>query len=96
LTSYKGGLLVLFDENNPARFELAPHSVRELIEKSSLLTNGEVWAYGDGMKNALPEDSSAGSPVPRRNKNRSQGMEWFPIGQQTGSNAVIGRSQGLG
>ena len=28
---YKGGLIVLFDENNPSRFELMAHSMRELM-----------------------------------------------------------------
>jgi hypothetical protein len=50
---YSGGLAVLFDEKNPLRFELAAHALRELIEKSPLLINGEVVATGDGMKNRL-------------------------------------------
>jgi hypothetical protein len=45
----------LFDESNPARFELAAHSMRELIEKISLLTNGAGWAHGEGMKDQLVE-----------------------------------------
>jgi len=52
---YSGGLIVLFDEKNPCRFELAAHSMRELIEKSPLLINGEAWAPGDGMKNRLDQ-----------------------------------------
>jgi hypothetical protein len=51
---YKGGLIVLLDENNPSRFELVAHSMRELIEKISLLTTGEDWAHGDGMSQLVP------------------------------------------
>src|ERR1700688_4450039 len=50
---YKGGLLVLFDENNPSRFELMAHSMRELIEKISLLT-GEDWEHGDALNQLVP------------------------------------------
>jgi hypothetical protein len=52
---YRGGLVVLFDEQNPCRFELAAHSMRELIEKSPLLIKGEVFATGDGMKTRLDQ-----------------------------------------
>lgn len=52
---YSGGLVVLFDENNRSRFELAAHSIRELIEKSPLLIHGGVVATGDGMKNRLDQ-----------------------------------------
>jgi hypothetical protein len=51
---YKGGLIVVFDEINPFRFELAAHSMRELIEKISLLTTGEDWAHGDGVSQLVP------------------------------------------
>ena len=51
---YKGGLTVLFDENNPSRFELVAHSMRELIEKISLLTTGEDWTHGDGLGQLVP------------------------------------------
>jgi hypothetical protein len=50
---YRGGLVVLFDEQNPCRFELAAHSIRELMEKCPLLINGEVLSTGDGMKNRI-------------------------------------------
>lgn len=51
---YKGGLIVLFDENNPSRFELVAHSMRELIEKISLLTTGGDWGHGDGLNQLVP------------------------------------------
>jgi hypothetical protein len=51
---YKGGLIVLFDENNPSSLELVAHSMRELIEKISLLITGEDWAHGDGMNQLVP------------------------------------------
>jgi hypothetical protein len=50
---YKGGLIVLFDENNPSRFELMAHSMRELIEKISLLI-GENWEHGDALNQLVP------------------------------------------
>jgi hypothetical protein len=51
---YKGGLIVLLDENNPSRLELVAHSMRELIEKISLLTTGEDWAHGDALNQLVP------------------------------------------
>ena len=50
---YQGGLVVLADENNPCRYELAAHSLRELIEKSPLLTNSQAFAGGDTIANRL-------------------------------------------
>lgn len=50
---YYGGLVVLADESNPCRYELAAHSLRELIEKSPLLTNGQAFAGGDTIANRL-------------------------------------------
>lgn len=50
---YRGGLCVLYDEQNPSRLELAAHSMRELIEKCALLIGGEVLSTGDSMKNRL-------------------------------------------
>lgn len=51
---YKGGLNVLFDQNNPARFELVAHALRELVEKISLLATNEEWEHGDGMHQLVP------------------------------------------
>jgi hypothetical protein len=50
---YLGGLVVLADDDNPCRYELAAHSLRELIEKSPLLTNGQAFAGGDTVANRL-------------------------------------------
>jgi hypothetical protein len=50
---YRGGLAVLFDEQNPCRFELAAHCMRELMEKCPLLIGSDVLSSGDGMKNRL-------------------------------------------
>jgi hypothetical protein len=47
-------LIVLFDESNPSRFELVAHSMRELIEKISLLTTGDHWEHGDAMNQLGP------------------------------------------
>jgi hypothetical protein len=52
---YKSCLLVLFDEGNPSRFELAAHCMRELIRNSPLLINAEVLVTGDTMKSRLDE-----------------------------------------
>ena len=50
---YDGGLRVFYDDENPSRFPLAAHSMRELIEKIPLLTEGEQLPTGDGMKNRI-------------------------------------------
>jgi hypothetical protein len=52
---YKTSLLVLFDEDNPSRFELAAHCMRELIRNSPLLINAERLVTGDTMKSRLDE-----------------------------------------
>ena len=62
---YRGALMVLADENNPCRHELAAHGFRELIEKSPWLTNGEAVVTGDGLKNRLGPVRSAFSVVVR-------------------------------
>jgi hypothetical protein len=49
---YLGGLLILLDEKNPTRYQLAAHSFRELLAKCPELTGNRV-AYGDGMKQRL-------------------------------------------
>jgi hypothetical protein len=65
---YRGGLLVLADERNPCRYELAAHCLRELIEKSPLLTSGQAFVTGDGMKNRLSQVRKAYSAVTRSQK----------------------------
>ena len=49
---YSGGLLVLVDETNPYRFQLAAHAFRELIAHCPSLTGGSV-VFGDNMKQRL-------------------------------------------
>jgi len=72
---YRGGLAVLFDEQNPCRFELAAHSMRELMEKCPLLIGGDVLSTGDGMKNRLGPVRQAYLTV-----TRDQGLnESFPL-----------------
>jgi hypothetical protein len=50
---YDSGLRVFNDDENPGRFPLAAHSMRELLEKISVLTEGEELPTGDGMKNRI-------------------------------------------
>jgi hypothetical protein len=82
---YRGGLVVLADECNPCRYELAAHSLRELIEKSPLLTNGQAFAAGDGIKNRINPVRQAYSAVTRSQK----------FGEMTSLDAVDGAVRGL-
>ena len=50
---YRGGLLVLADEENPCRYELAAHSIREIMEKCPLLAGAAPLGSGDSMPNRL-------------------------------------------
>ncbi len=50
---YGSCLPVLYDEHNPDRFPLTAHSMRELIEKSPLLTGRQPVPPGDGMGNRI-------------------------------------------
>jgi hypothetical protein len=50
---YSGGLSVFYQEGNPGRFELAAHAMRELIEKSPILTGRQPTPQGDTMKNRI-------------------------------------------
>lgn len=47
---YGGGLRVLYDDENPDRFSQAAHSMRELMDKSPILTGQEAIPQGDSMK----------------------------------------------
>jgi hypothetical protein len=50
---YRSGLLVIDQRENPGRFELTAHAMRELIEKSPILTGREPLVQGDGMGNRI-------------------------------------------
>jgi len=50
---YGSGLSVLYDEDNPGRFPLTAHSIRELIDKSPALTGRQPAPQGDTMKNRI-------------------------------------------
>lgn len=50
---YRSGLLVFDQSENPGRFELTAHAMRELIEKSPILTGREPLPQGDGMGNRI-------------------------------------------
>jgi hypothetical protein len=50
---YNGGLRVFYQQDNPGRFPLTAHSMRELIEKCPILTGREPSPPGDGMKNRI-------------------------------------------
>jgi len=65
---YRGGLVVLADESNPCRYELAAHSLRELIEKSPLLTNSQAFAGGDTITNRLAPVNEVFSTISRSQK----------------------------
>ena len=49
---YWGGLVVLADQANPTRYQLAAHSFREMLAKCPELTGNPV-IYGEGMKQRL-------------------------------------------
>jgi hypothetical protein len=73
---YRGGLVVLSDENNPCRFELAAQSLRELIEKSPLLTNGQAFPQGDTMGNRIkPAREIFDAGVRSQNLDDTTGLE---------------------
>lgn len=65
---YWCSLVVLADESNPCRYELAAHSLRELIEKSPLLTNGQAFAGGDTVANRLDPIRKAFAAISRSQK----------------------------
>ncbi len=82
---YRGGLMVLADESNPCRYELAAHCFRELIEKSPLLTNGQAFVAGDSIKNRLNPVRQVYLAVTRSQK----------FGEMTSLDAVDGPLRGL-
>ncbi|HEV2418033.1 MAG TPA: hypothetical protein VGX94_09520 [Terriglobia bacterium] len=82
---YRGGLIVLADDKNPCRYELAAHCLRELIEKSPTLISGQAFVTGDGMKNRLSPVRKAYSVVVRSPK----------FGAVTSFDAVEGLLRGL-
>ena len=82
---YRGGLIVLADESNPSRYQLAAHNLRELIDKSPLLNSGQAAASGDGMKNRLSPVRKAYAAVTRNQK----------LGELANLDAVDGLLRGL-
>lgn len=50
---YSSGLSVFYQKENPGRLELAAHAMRELMDKSSILTGREAAPQGDGMKTRI-------------------------------------------
>src|ERR1700694_3982715 len=62
---YRGGLEVFADEKNPCRYELAAHSIRELMEKCPLLAGAAPFGSGDSMSNRLNKVKNAYTIVTR-------------------------------
>jgi hypothetical protein len=56
---YTGGLRVLAEENNPCKYELAAHSVRELMRNCPALAGFEPVRSGDSMKKRLEDVRTA-------------------------------------
>lgn len=50
---YDCGLRVFYDDENPGRFPHTAHSMRELMDKSPVLTGREAAPQGDTMKSRI-------------------------------------------
>jgi hypothetical protein len=62
---YRGGLHVLADEKNPCRYELAAHSIREVMKLCPELAGFEPFRSGDSMPNRLEKVRAAYDAVLR-------------------------------
>jgi len=82
---YLGGLRVLADEDNPCKYELAAHSVRELMRSCPVLAGFESFRSGDSMTKRL-ENVRTAYQVALQNQNL---IERAPDDPEDAENALV-------